>query len=911
MAAQIYPVTLLDSSQVIQYVYDETTQTLRTTATAVIIGGDLAVEIDGIYSVSNPDPDNIGVIGHVRAPNPTDLDQTNRITSITNNTVHALDISIHNSDGSAVDASNPLDTNVISSALPAGAATSALQTAGNTSLSSIDSKLVQLVLNYGIATGALRTAAQIGNDTGAALFGAGTTTSQVLRVVLPTDQTAIPVTQSTSPWLTSRNWTLSSGTDSVTAVVSNFPATQSVTQGTSPWVVSGTVTANQGTSPWVTSASQSGTWTTGRTWTLSSGTDSVNVGNFPSTFAVTQSTSPWIISGTVAATQSGTWNIATLTTITNPVAVTQSGTWSTGRTWTLSSGTDSIASVQSGSWTVTANIGTTGGLQLDTTGAALNLAQNSTTTGQTGPLIQAAVTTAAPAYTTGKTSPLSLTTTGALRVDNSANTQPISGTVTANQGTSPWIISGTVTANAGTNLNTSALALDTSVNGILRAQASTTSGQSGPLIQGATTTAAPSYTTGQTNPLSLTLAGALRTDSSATTQPISGTVAATQSGTWTTGRTWTLSSGTDSVAVTQSTSPWVISGTVTANAGTNLNTSALALESGGNLASIKTNTDNLSLAQASTTSGQKGNLVLGATTTAAPSYTTAQSNPLSLTTSGALRTDSSATTQPVSGTFFQATQPISGTVTSNQGTSPWVNNITQFGGSAVVTGTGASGSGIPRVTVSNDSTVKAQLQDNAGTAITLGQKTMSASVPVVIASDQTVTLTVIPGNPTVATYMATANFTSAALLASDVFTITGSGTKTIQVRKIMISGTNSGNTNALIQVIKRSSADSGGTSTTATNVPIDSTNAAATATVKSYTVNPTLGTAVGTIDSFYCYFPTLASTNVTKICEINYGTLRDQAVYLRGTSEQLTVNLNGITLGSVTQLSIKVEWTEE
>lgn len=34
-------------------------------------------------------------------------------------------------------------------------------------------------------------------------------------------------------------------------------------------------------------------------------------------------------------------------------------------------------------------------------------------------------------------------------------------------------------------------------------------------------------------------------------------------------------------------------------------------------------------------------------------------------------------------------------------------------------------------------TVKAQLQDSAGTAITLGQKTMSASIPVVISSDQT------------------------------------------------------------------------------------------------------------------------------------------------------------------------------
>lgn len=63
-------------------------------------------------------------------------------------------------------------------------------------------------------------------------------------------------------------------------------------------------------------------------------------------------------------------------------------------------------------------------------------------------------------------------------------------------------------------------------------QGSTTSGESGVLIQGAVTTAAPTYTTAQTSPLSLTTTGALRTDASGSTQPISGTVAATQSGTW-------------------------------------------------------------------------------------------------------------------------------------------------------------------------------------------------------------------------------------------------------------------------------------------------------------------------------------------------------------------------------------------
>lgn len=59
------------------------------------------------------------------------------------------------------------------------------------------------------------------------------------------------------------------------------------------------------------------------------------------------------------------------------------------------------------------------------------------------------------------------------------------------------------------------------------AQGSTTAGEAGPLVQGAVTTAAPSYTNGQTDPLSLTPAGALRVDGSATTQPVTGTLAVT------------------------------------------------------------------------------------------------------------------------------------------------------------------------------------------------------------------------------------------------------------------------------------------------------------------------------------------------------------------------------------------------
>jgi hypothetical protein len=284
--------------------------------------------------------------------------------------------------------------------------------------------------------------------------------------------------------------------------------------------------------------------------------------------------------------------------------------------------------------TVTANIGTTNGLALDTSVQGLLVAQGTALGSTKGQLEFGSVTTAAPTYTTGQVNAFSLNTSGGLRVDGSGvtqpvsgtfwqATQPVSGTVTANAGTGTFTVGGTVTANIGTS---GSLALDTSVNGVIQSQASTTSGEKGPLIQGAVTTAAPSYTTAQTNPLSLTTAGALRTDASATTQPVSGTF-------------W------------QATQP--VSGTVTANIGS---AGTLALDSSVNA---------ISLAQGSTTSGQKGVLQLGAVTTAAPTYTTAQTSPISLTTAGAVRTDASATTQPVSGT-----------VTANPGnvanTTPWL-----------------------------------------------------------------------------------------------------------------------------------------------------------------------------------------------------------------------------------------------
>lgn len=140
--------------------------------------------------------------------------------------------------------------------------------------------------------------------------------------------------------------------------------------------------------------------------------------------------------------------------------------------------------------------------------------------------------------------------------------------------------------------------------------------------------------------VNVSAANALKVDGSAVTQPVSG------SGTFT------------------------IAGTVTANAGTNLNTSALALESGGNLATIsgklpsalsadrlkvalvssggadlsgtlatEATLAKLTISQGTALGSNTVALVGGSVTTNAPTFTTGQINQFSLTTTGGLRVD--------------------------------------------------------------------------------------------------------------------------------------------------------------------------------------------------------------------------------------------------------------------------------
>lgn len=211
--------------------------------------------------------------------------------------------------------------------------------------------------------------------------------------------------------------------------------------------------------------------------------------------------------------------------------------------------------------------------------------------------------------------------------------------------------------------------------------------------------------------------------------------------------------------------------------------------------------------QGSTTSGQSGSLMQGAVTTAQPAYTTAQTSPLSMSVNGGLRTESLPTTK----------QCYSGAA----------RNITP------------------------------------------------------------------PATPT------------------DIVIINGSASKTIRVLRIIMSATQTTAGINEFLFVKRSTANTGGTSSTPTPLPMDSNNAAVTAVVRQYSVNPTgLGTTVANLQAIKLLTPQSTSTTQPQYV-IDFTSGLSQGVVLRGTAEGLALNFNGAALPTGLNVACTFEWTEE
>lgn len=184
------------------------------------------------------------------------------------------------------------------------------------------------------------------------------------------------------------------------------------------------------------------------------------------------------------------------------------------------------------------------------------------------------VSTSAPSYTNGNASAISLTTSGAIRVDNSGVTQPVSGTITANAGTGNF----TVVQSTASNLNASVVGTGTAgtpAGGILSIQG-VSGGQPVP-ISGSISATNPSVSTnnssaptsstqiGGTDGTNLQAARVFDLDSGAGSQYILGVGLRKAAS----GGSVELGTNTDPVRTDPTgTTTQPISGTVTANAGT-------------------------------------------------------------------------------------------------------------------------------------------------------------------------------------------------------------------------------------------------------------------------------------------------------------------------------------------------------
>jgi hypothetical protein len=154
------------------------------------------------------------------------------------------------------------------------------------------------------------------------------------------------------------------------------------------------------------------------------------------------------------------------------------------------------------------------------------------------------------------------------------------------------------------------------------------------------------------------------------------------------------------------------------------------------------------------------------------------------------------------------------------------------------------------------------------------------------------------------------NYSTIAATPTDIFTITGSATKTIIVTFAGCSGTSTGGGTMDFSLVKRTTLDTTGTSTTPATTKFDELSVAPTAVLKAYSVNPgALGTSVGIAASqkLGLVAVTAAGTPVVwSMTDYPY----TQPIVLRGVNQTLAINGNGGAVPAGANIDCTFNWIE-
>lgn len=163
----------------------------------------------------------------------------------------------------------------------------------------------------------------------------------------------------------------------------------------------------------------------------------------------------------------------------------------------------------------------------------------------------------------------------------------------------------------------------------------------------------------------------------------------------------------------------------------------------------------------------------------------------------------------------------------------------------------------------------------------------------------------------VATYSAAIMGLVPAASTTDFFSITGSATEIIRIKRVSCSGISTASGTNPVQGVVRSTADTTGTFTSPTVVPTDSNSPAGTATVHAYTVNPSaLGTLVGAVITGVIPTTVAATAAGASAMVWTFGDHNDQEPTLRGVAQTFALNGNAASFVSGATLSCDVSWTE-
>lgn len=151
-----------------------------------------------------------------------------------------------------------------------------------------------------------------------------------------------------------------------------------------------------------------------------------------------------------------------------------------------------------------------------------------------------------------------------------------------------------------------------------------------------------------------------------------------------------------------------------------------------------------------------------------------------------------------------------------------------------------------------------------------------------------------------------------AATATDIFTISGSATKTIRINYIQITADATAASVIDFYIYKRAAANTGGTATHPAIGKNDSLDADPTAVVTLYSANPSALGAGVLISADHYALPAAATTGYPGAPWFEeFGIRNDKSLILHNAAEMLAFSFNGQTIPAGCKVFITVAWTEE